>query len=255
MVLGIFPLVLSLVGVFGFIKALERLRELDEKKKELINSVTHEFRSPLTAIQSFCSLLLKGVYGKLKPDLHEAVSIIRNNSLRLSQFVDDLLALAAFEPKNERLFIEEFDVVELVRSLEKIYKPLAAEKKIKLKVVVSSPSLVVKTDRAKVLQILENLLSNAIKYTEKGFVEIGAEKSDGRLSLFVKDSGVGISNEERASIFEPFFRSERHARTVKGAGLGLAIVKAYASQLQAELGVESELGVGSKFSLKMERVI
>ncbi len=253
MLLGIFPLLLSFVGVFGFLKALERLRELDEKKKELINSVTHEFRSPLTAIQSFCGLALKGVYGSMKPDLHEALSIIRNNSLRLSQFVDDLLALAAFEPKNERLFIEEFDAVDLIRSLEKTYTPLADEKKIELKIVFSSPTLEVKTDRAKVLQILENLISNAIKYTEKGCVEIGAEKSDGRLTLFVKDSGIGISKEDRGSIFEPFFRSEKHARSVKGAGLGLAIVKAYAAQLKADLNVESELGKGSKFSLTLER--
>ncbi len=252
-ILSGFPLILALIGVIGFVKAMERLHDLNEKKKELINSVTHEFRSPLTAIQSFCGLLLKGVYGPLKANQHETVSIIQNNSLRLSQFVDDLLVMAAFESKEQRLFMEDIDIADLFKSLKKTYQPLAKEKKISLKVLEPKPSVFIKTDRSKLLQIMENLVSNAIKYTEKGFVEIGCEEEKDNFVVFVKDSGHGISAEDQKQIFDPFFRSVDHARSIKGTGLGLSIVKAYASQLKAAVHVQSEPGKGSCFSLTLRR--
>ena len=247
--LGAFPLVLALLGIIGFAKAMERLHDLNEKKKELINSVTHEFRSPLTAIQSFCGLLLKGIYGPLKAGQHETISIIQNNSLRLSQFVDDLLVMAAFESKEPRLFMEEVDIAEMFHSLKKAYQPLAKEKMIALKIHRPEASAFIKTDRSKLLQILENLISNAIKYTEKGTVEIGCKEEKDNFVVFVKDSGHGISAEDQKQIFDPFFRSHEHARSTKGTGLGLSIVKAYASQIKAVIKVESEPGKGSCFSV------
>lgn len=250
--MSLFPFMLALLGSWGFAKALQRLHDLDEKKKELISSVTHEFRSPITAINSFVSLLLKGIYGEPNSKQREALSIVRNNTLRLSQFVDDLLSMAQFEENGVKLFIEEINSSELIESLKKIYEPLAQEKKLNLKLTLTREAFLIKTDHSKLFQILENLVSNAIKYTESGFVEIGAAITDRQKEFFVLDSGHGISPEDLKQIFEPFFRAPSQRLSAKGTGLGLAIVKSYASVIGAKIEVYSELGKGSRFSVIFE---
>lgn len=206
---------------------VQKLKELEEMKREFVASVTHEFRSPLTAIERFVSLLMKGHYGSLNSDQRESLMIVQNNSVRLNNFVDNLLTVSKLETSRIDVFCEAFDVRGLIQEAITLYKPLASEKGLVLESLLAATSLRVWADKGKVTQILSNLISNAIKFTDKGEIRIKAAENTSHIEVIVSDTGIGIPPQDQDKIFSKFYRSPAISHKVKGTGLGLSIVKGF----------------------------
>lgn len=232
---------------------INKLKELDEMKQEFVSSVTHELRSPLTAITQFVSLLMDGKYGAVTGRQRESLLTVKNNAIRLSSLVDDLLTTAKIDAKRSEVFLETFDVRELMTEVQKLFEPLALEKGLAFKVDVPINTVHVYADRGKINQILNNLISNAIKFTNKGWIELVVREEKGAVQVAVVDTGLGIPEGDKPKIFDKFFRGASTAHAVKGTGLGLSIVKAFVELQGGTVWVESNPGGGSKFIFNLPR--
>src|SRR5499426_4039610 len=228
------------------------LRRADEMKSRFLSNMSHEFRTPLNSIMALTKLLLNRSDGDLTEEQEKQVSFIRKGSEELLEMVGDLLDLARIEAGMVEVRPSEFTVENLFGALRGLFRPMLANKAVDL--IFEEPGGIpsLRTDEGKVTQILRNFISNALKFTERGEVRVrgtlAAEGDD--VTFYVSDTGVGIAAADRARIFEEFTQVEnplqRHA---KGTGLGLPLCRKLARLLGGDVAVESEIGVGSTFSL------
>jgi signal transduction histidine kinase/DNA-binding response OmpR family regulator len=233
----------------------DSLRRAGEVKARLVANVSHEFRTPLNSILSLTKLLLSRIDGDINAEQETQLRFIKQSSEALYALVNDLLDLSKTEAGKIVLRPQKFTLQSLLASLRGMMKPLSDDNQ-SIELVVEEPSELVEfeTDEGKVAQILRNLLSNAIKFTERGEVRVSAEATDEDVIFKVQDSGIGISFEDQARIFEEFYQIDNSIqRRVKGTGLGLPIARQLAERLGGSLEVSSELGLGSTFTLKVPR--
>lgn len=245
-----------------FNRMAERLGELDQMKRDFVAMVTHELRSPLSAIESYANFLMEDLPSQKMSRAIDNLSIIRNNATRLGRFVNDILDLSKIESRAMDIRKERFNVAALVTELTDLFGPVARERAIRLEVDVP-PGLTVNADRDKIHQAMTNLVGNALKFTPAGGkVVLSAAASnailDGRrtphVRLSVSDTGPGIPPHDQQRIFDKFeqVRGIRSAHNgAKGTGLGLAIVKGLAEAQGGAVSVESVVGQGSRFSLHL----
>jgi signal transduction histidine kinase/DNA-binding response OmpR family regulator len=229
----------------------DHLRRADEMKSKFLSNMSHEFRTPLSSVRALSRLLLDRVDGELGAEQEKQVSLIAKAADDLTSLVDDLLDLAKIEAGKIDVRPTEFPVANLFSALRGMLRPLLPGDNLKLVFDEPPPSLVLVTDEGKVSQILRNFISNALKFTEHGEVRVYAEVcGDGRLVRFgVDDTGIGISAEDQARIFEEFTQVHNRLQSrVKGTGLGLPLTRRIAQLLGGDVRVQSELGVGSKFT-------
>ncbi len=229
----------------------DHLRRADEMKSRFLSNMSHEFRTPLNSVRALSRLLLDRVDGELGNEQEKQVSLIAKAADDLTALVDDLLDLAKIEAGKIDVRPTEFSVANLFSALRGMLRPLLPGDTLKLVFDEPPPSLVLVTDEGKVSQILRNFISNALKFTEQGEVRVYAEVcGDGRLVRFgVDDSGIGISPEDQVRIFDEFTQVPNRLQSrVKGTGLGLPLCRRLAQLLGGDVQVQSELGVGSKFT-------
>jgi signal transduction histidine kinase len=236
-----------------FNTTIDKLKELDLMKKEFISSVTHELRSPLTAIERFVSLLLKGTYGRLAPDQQESLMIVKNNTVRLNTFIDDVLTTAKLDYKRAELFYEEIDVRDVISDVANLFSSFSACGTVHLEVKLPVKPVMAITDRSILTHILCNLVSNGFKFTPHGEIILQLTESAEVFEIKVKDTGIGIPPQEKTKIFEKFFRGEASAHTTKGTGLGLSIVKAYMDLLHGTIVVGDNPKGGTVFTVLLPR--
>lgn len=231
-----------------------QLREALRVKSEFLANISHELKTPLSAIIGFSQLLLEGVEGKLDEKQREDVSVILSSARHLLGLISQILDFSKIEAGKEELKREKFQPAEVLTECYRSTLPLAEEKGLRL-VLSLPPSLpLLNADRMKLRQVILNLLSNAFKFTPEGTVELGARASDREMIFWVKDTGIGILPEHRKRIFEPFFQVESgETRRYAGAGLGLAIVKSYVLMHGGDVWVESPApaGSGSTFLIRL----
>jgi signal transduction histidine kinase/DNA-binding response OmpR family regulator len=228
----------------------DHLRRADELKSRFLSNMSHEFRTPLNAIQALTHVLAQGLDGTLTAEQQVQVGYIRKAADELAELVDDLLDLAKVEAGKVVVRPAEFDVSALFSSLRGMLRPLLLSESVSLvfESAVELPPLY--TDEGKVSQILRNLISNALKFTEHGEVRVSAALSaDGRSVAFaVADTGIGIAPEDQERIFQEFGQLDsRVQRKVRGTGLGLPLSRKLAQLLGGSLTVTSAPGVGSTF--------
>ena len=235
----------------------DHLRRADEVKTRFLSNMSHEFRTPLNSILALSRLLLERIDGDLTAEQEKQVSFIRKSAESLFELVNDLLDLAKVEAGKIVIRPAEFAVDNLFGALRGMLRPLLAGVSVNL--VFEDPQAVppVYSDEGKVSQILRNFISNALKFTEWGEVRVSAsfDKLSDTITFSVKDTGIGIAPEDQETIFEEFKQVEnRIQRRVKGTGLGLPLSKKLAELLRGGVSVESELEVGSTFSLRIPRI-
>ncbi len=226
------------------------LEELDRVKSTFMRTTAHELRAPLAAIQSYLILILQGY--SPPQDQRPMLERAEQRASELLQLVEDLLNLARLkelkaEPKKREVSMEK--VLDDVLGL---HTPEAEKKHIALQ-VQTQPCPTVQADPAHVKQLWTNLVSNAIKYTpDGGQVTVRLFSQDGkRIVGEVADTGIGIAQEDRARLFQEFFRTDQaKALTQRGTGLGLSIVKQILQQYGGDIHVTSELGQGSRFTFE-----
>ncbi len=244
----------------NLIKAKEKAEESDRLKTAFLHNISHEIRTPMNGILGFTDLLLEpGLSGEQQ---HEYIEVIKNNSDRMLNTINDLMDISIIESGQMKISISEVNLNEQNKDLYTFFKPEAEKKGMNLIFINSLPveEAIIKTDREKIYAILTNLIKNAIKYSNEGIIEFGYnlkhvdQKMVGEpvepveLEFFVKDKGIGIPKDRQQAIFDRFVQADiEDIRVFEGSGLGLSISKAYAEMLGGRIWVESEDGIGSQF--------
>ncbi|MDB5867447.1 MAG: histidine kinase [Betaproteobacteria bacterium] len=205
-----------------------RLADLEQQKNRFLRHMSHELKTPLTALREGAELLSDEIVGKLTPEQREVAEILRHNSIELQKLIEDLLSYGASQSQKRSLDLAR---VELRRVMSRVLddQKLALRGK-RLKVNVNVHDLALSADFEKLRVMLDNLLSNAIKFSPAGgTITVHAAQRDDAIEIEVADQGPGISAEERKLVFEPFYRGQYAADAlVKGTGIGLSVVREYA---------------------------
>ena len=230
-----------------------QLREASELKSRFLSYLSHEFRTPLGSIRSIGRILLDELDGPLLPEQRKQLEFIQSSSLELMDMVNDLLDLARVEAGRITVSPAWFDMLDLFAALRGMFRPILQNEQVRL--VFEEPGRVVRlyTDDKRVAQILRNFISNALKFTPRGEVRVRARVDHEDLVTFaVSDTGIGIAPEHLCSMFKDFMQLDSPLqRRLGGTGLGLSLSRRFAEILGGEVSVESELGVGSTFFLRI----
>ncbi|MDQ6717783.1 MAG: ATP-binding protein [Gemmatimonadota bacterium] len=224
-------------------------------KSEFLAAMSHELRTPLNAISGYAQLMQLGISGPLTPEQSKQLERIQQSQQHLLGIINDILNFSRIEAGELKYDVARFSILDAVDAVVAMIAPQATQKGLTLRMAECPPELAASADRSKVEQILLNLLSNAVKFTGSGGeIAVYCSKSDGKVRIDVKDSGVGIPREHLETIFAPFAQVGRSlANPKEGAGLGLSISRDLARAMAGDLTVESGLGAGSTFTLELPR--
>lgn len=229
----------------------DSLRRTSEVKSRVVSNVSHEFRTPVNSIIGLARLLLARADGPLNPEQDKQIGFILRSATELSEMVNDLLDLSKLEAGKIRLHAARFDLGNLFSALRGMSRPLVQRETVSL-VFDELPELpMLETDEGKISQVLRNLISNALKFTATGEVRVSARlASAGIVAFDVRDTGVGIAEEDLERVFEEFTQLENSLqKDSKGTGLGLSLSRKLAELLGGTLTLQSQLGAGSTFTL------
>jgi signal transduction histidine kinase len=221
----------------------------DESKSQFITIVTHELKIPMTSIRGYADLIRQGTVGPVTDGQLQFLDTIRNNVDRMAELVSDLSDISRIDTGRLKIEIEALAINDYIRETVANLRPQFEKKNQQVEIGLSEDLPMVMADRARLVQILTNLLSNANKYTpEDGSVTISCSHDENKLSISLKDTGIGLSEAEQGQLFSQFFRSEQpEAREQVGWGLGLYVTRRLLELMGGEIGVDSQEGVGSTF--------
>jgi PAS domain S-box-containing protein len=238
----------------ALIAAKQAAEAASEAKSRFLAVMSHELRTPLTAVIGFTDLLESEVLGATSAKQREALSRIRASSWHLIGIIDEILTLSRTEAGKEEIRAEEVDVAGVLREVMRVLDPQAVKRGITLRGVNTREPVQLTTDPGKLRQIVINLVGNAVKYTSHGTVTVEIAEDDAWLRVHVRDTGPGISAEDRERIFEAFTQVESsYTRGGSGAGLGLTISRKLARLLGGDIELRSREGEGSTFSVRLPR--
>jgi two-component system, OmpR family, phosphate regulon sensor histidine kinase PhoR len=238
----------AITGAVMVLHDISEIRRLERARRDFVANVSHEFKTPLTAIQGFAETLLGGAIED-KDNRRHFLEIIRDHALRLGSLTDDLLKLAQIEagqlPKEERFV----DIKEIVEPCMETIRTKAEQKNLVLEVNYGPDLPKVFGDPHSYQEILQNLLTNAVRYSSQGGrIKVEAVVRDSEIVLSVTDTGIGIPKSDQDRIFERFYRTDAaRSRESGGTGLGLSIAKHLVEARGGRIKVESEVGRGSTF--------
>ncbi len=233
---------------------------LEKRKSDFISLITHDLKSPLTSILGYSDLLLVEASEKLGPEEQGYLTSIKSNGAKILDLVEQYLDLTKIEAGMMRLNLQETDPAGLLEEAVSALNVQAMEKNIKIRLSAPEGLPVITVDREKMLRVITNLVSNSIKYTMSGgSVEVsvrcaGTDSVAGKpaqaIEISVADNGYGMDKDDLPHIFDRYYRS-KSISGIRGTGLGLAVVKSLVDAQGGEVSVESELGKGSKFTVRI----
>jgi signal transduction histidine kinase len=231
------------------------LKEHDRLKSEFFSNITHELRTPLTMILAPLEGLLDGDLGNLRPQQKEYLRPIQQNALKLLKLINDLLDLAKIDEHYLRLRVEPTELVQLVTEIVEQARPLAARKDIALELDIRRTEADLLVDLERMERALVNLLSNALKFTSPGGqVHVWMDATDDEVRIGVRDTGIGIPQDQLERVFERFAQADGSAtRRYGGTGVGLALAKEIVELHGGGITVDSREGEGSEFVVHLRR--
>ena len=240
----------------ALLQANADLQRLDKLKDEFLANTSHELRTPLNGIIGIAESLMDGVTGSLPQATRFNLSLIVSSGRRLATLVNDILDFSKLKHETIELQLKPVEMRALTEVVLTLCQPLIGQKNLQLINSISPDLPAVNADENRVQQILHNLVGNAIKFTDSGRVEITAEikgkNSNSQLEISISDTGIGIPEDKLERIFESFEQADGStARQYGGTGLGLAITKTLVELHGGEIGVESSVGVGSRFTFTL----
>jgi len=227
------------------------MKKINEMKSNFMAHITHELRSPVHAIVGL-SELMENRYAKQQlEDFPKFLSLLATSSVNLRAIINNILDLSKIEAGRMEVLVEEFDLEALLNEVLDTCKVLIGEKPIAIELESVADRRQHFADKVKIRQILLNLASNAIKYTDRGIVVIGADIDiNNQLHLSVRDTGIGIRQEDLGRLFKSFSQLEdAKSRRHSGSGLGLSITRQMVELLDGRIEVDSTFGVGSRFDV------
>jgi PAS domain S-box-containing protein len=230
----------------------EALTRALSARSEFLANVSHELRTPLNAILGYTSMLEQGSYGNLTPAQRRSLARVTTNGQHLLSLISGILDLSRIDSGKAHVHRSSFDLKELVAQVLVDLEPLVRSSRLSMSMKAGRGRFVIRSDRQKVKQILLNLLSNSLKFTERGWVRVELERSGDGVLISVADSGTGIPLAAQRRIFDDFWQADGLASPpLGGTGLGLAISRRLALMLDGDMTVESIVGKGSRFTLRI----
>jgi PAS domain S-box-containing protein len=232
----------------------ELIRE-NEGKANLLAVVSHDLRTPLTAIIGYAELLEMGVPALLPTPAQQPVQRIRIAAKHLLYLLNELLSFARLDAGREEIRMQTVDLRDIASDVAAVMQPLADARGLRLQVPLPNEAVTMRTDPDKLRQVLLNLVGNAVKYTSQGEVELAiSDGTEQDVTVRVRDTGVGIAGEHLARIFEPFWQADPMQRNRDGGtGLGLSVVQRLVAMLSGTIHVASASGAGSTFTVTLPR--
>jgi signal transduction histidine kinase len=244
--------VLGTVTVFHDVTAF---KELDAMKNDFVNMVSHELRSPMTAIKLQHEVILDGLAGELTQKQRELLSRAQAKIQGLLELINESLDIAKIEAGHRQLELIPVQLGEVLQEVAHLLEAKAADQKVALQLSVPPDLPPVRADRRSMEEVFVNLVSNAINYSpDGGEVTIAGLSHGDYVEVRISDTGIGIEPEEIPKIFDKFYRVKNpKARQIIGTGLGLALVKGIVEAHRGTVEVESRLGEGSTFRVLLPR--
>jgi PAS domain S-box-containing protein len=218
--------------------------EAVKTKTTFIGTVSHELRTPLAAIKEGVSVVLDEIVGNINEDQQKYLKIVNNNVDRLSRLIDGVLDFQTLESGKMEFNIEDNDMNEVVKEMWQEMLPLADKKNLYFLCQLCENLPRIRFDHDKIIQVLTNLLNNAFKFTENGGITFNVSRGDNFVQVMVKDTGIGIKEENMQKLFQEFTQLQRK---VGGTGLGLSICKKIMEAHKGKIWAESEFGKGTTF--------
>jgi PAS domain S-box-containing protein len=238
------------IGLVSVIRDITELKKIDVIRSQFVNMAVHELKSPLSAVQGYLELMVDKALGDA-PELYDQyLTRSLDRTKALVSLINDLLNISRMEAGTTRREIERFDIRDLVNKSLETFKSELAETQLDLTTELDN-DLYIQADQREILRLLNHLIGNAIKYNRpNGRITISAHRDGHYIKLAVQDTGIGMKPEEKARLFEDFFRAKNeHTRTITGTGLGLTIVKKIVDAYSGMIEVESEFEKGSTFTV------
>lgn len=222
----------------SLIQARNKAEESDRLKTAFLANMGHEIRTPLNAIVGFADLL---PVVQSEEDRAQLITEIQNNNRKLLRIIDGLVSMSKIEAGAKSLLMAKIDLNQVLQQMVETYQPTT-----NIQMVAECPRerLEVKSDRDKLLEVLDNLVQNAVKFTTEGCITLSYEVEAEQVRVMVSDTGKGIAEEDQERIFERFVKVDEY---IPGTGLGLSVVKSHVENLGGQVGVQSALGAGSVF--------
>jgi len=225
------------------------LTKLNEQQMAFVSNVSHEFRSPLTVIKSAMDNLADGLHGPLTQDQSEPVQMCQREATRLKRLVGDLLDIARIEAGKMRLVETDVVLQEILTASTQLFTDRLKKRGLGFNLELPDTPAIVRGDRDRLQQVFINLLSNAVKFTERGEIRVRLTRDTQAFQVEIEDTGPGVAPEDRERIFDKFERVG--TQTEEGSGLGLPIARDLIGLHRGRLWVESELGKGSRFIVRL----
>ena len=228
-----------------------RLLELAQERNRFLRHMSHELKTPLANIREGTELLMDGAVGELDSSQREVATILRDNGIKLQSLIENLLSFSAWQARHSGLEISEFHLRPLVKTALETHQLALLAQRVHLDLKVEDVEL--RADRAKLKLILDNLLSNAVKYSPRGgTIFIHARAANQHLTLDVADTGQGISEDERAAIFDAFYSGRAPtAGHLKGTGIGLSVVNEFVHAHGGTVEIVDGIFPGAHFRVRL----
>ncbi|MBD2576377.1 hybrid sensor histidine kinase/response regulator [Oscillatoria sp. FACHB-1406] len=228
------------------VRSLLRLKQSIDQRENFVHCLTHDLRTPLIAADRMLGLMRQGTFGEVSPEMRQALGSAISSNQNLLSMLNTLLEVYCYDVGKKVFSFIDFNLPELIEEVARELSPLAMEKGLDLRVEIEEEIDTVRGDRMELRRVLTNLIGNAIKFTDEGAIDLRLSRRGEELILEVEDTGIGISENEKAKLFERF-RQGNHLRS--GSGLGLYLCNQIMQSHHGRIDVKSELGKGTLFSL------
>ncbi len=232
----------------------EELKALDELKDDFVNTVSHEFRLPLTIVQESIRQIAEGMFGEVNEEQQKYFNMSLRNIHRLKALIDNMLDITKIEKGKLEIFKKNIDLGEIIKEVMSDFSHKIEQKGLSISSDLPPQKVEILADKDKITQVLINLVGNACKFTEKGEIKISLRDNGGFIECSIEDSGIGIAPKDIPLLFSKFHQLGRSkGQQEKGTGLGLVISKYIIELHNGQITVESKEGVGTKFAFTLPK--
>ncbi len=252
--------ILSILATFGLLAyhfkfvayadLLRKQKEINQTMNDFLSVATHELKAPMTIIKGYTASTLEGDFGVVPEKMQEPLGTVLAQTDRLNNLVMDLLNISRIEQGRLTFDMQPVSVAEVVQLIVKNYNQKAAEKNIQIVYDPPATLPMIFADAGRVQEVMTNLIDNAIKYSVKGTVTIVHSVDGSMVKTAVRDTGIGMSAQERSRLFQRFYRVKNdQTKDISGTGLGLWIIKQYIEKMGGKIEVDSMVGAGTEFNV------
>jgi PAS domain S-box-containing protein len=234
----------------------EHALSADRLKSAFLATMSHELRTPLNSIIGFTGILMQESPGPLNNEQKKQLGMAQNSARHLLSLINDVLDISKIEAGQLKMNIQQFNLPEVIYKVVETSKPFADKKNLSITVSIDKDITDITSDNLRVQQILINIVNNAIKFTEVGVISIFCTSNNKHIKIKIQDSGIGIECDKLELLFKPFMQVETGlTRRHEGTGLGLSICKRLTEMLGGKIDVESQIGIGSSFTVTLPMII